>query len=61
MAGPKINALDIGVDFGSQIGSRAGRANGKGGRCLDIIGQQQSRITGARVTGKGRIARGRGR
>ena len=61
LAEPKIDALGFGGDFGEQIGARAGRANGKGGGFLDIIGQQQSRIAGASVTGKGRIARGRGR
>ncbi len=58
---PKIDALGFGGDFGEQIGSRAGLANGKEGGFLDIIGKQQSRIAGASITGKGRIAKGRGR
>lgn len=60
LADPNIDALSLGSDFGSQIGSRAGQANGKGGGFLDIIGEQQ-RLPTARVTGKGRIASGRGR
>lgn len=60
LADPNIDALSLGSDFGSQIGSRAGQANGKGGGFLDIIGQQQ-RLPSARVTGRGRIAKGRGR
>lgn len=58
---PKIDALGFGGDFGVQIGSRAGRANGKEGGFLDVIGKQQSRIAGASITGRGRIARGKGR
>ena len=59
LAEPKIDALGIGSDFGEQIGSRAGLANGKQGGFLDIIGQQQARVPS--VIGRGRIARGRGR
>ncbi len=58
---PNVNALEIGGDFGSQIGSRAGRSNGKGGGFLDVVGNQQVRVPsviGTRVGGRGR-ARGR--
>jgi len=61
LAEPKIDALGIGSDFGDVIGSRAGRANGKQGGFLDIIGQQQSRVRTPAITGRGKIARGRGR
>lgn len=60
LAEPKVNALELGSDFGDQIGSRAGLSNGKGGGFLDIIGKQQ-RLPSARVTGRGRIARGKGK
>lgn len=58
LADPNIDALGIGSDFGDVIGSRAGQANGKKGGFLDIIGQQQ-RLPSARVTGRGKIARGK--
>jgi len=58
LAEPTIDSLSLGSDFGSQIGSRAGLSNGKGGGFLDIIGKQQSRVGVARVTGRGRIAKG---
>lgn len=60
---PSVNALEIGGDFGSQIGSRAGKANGKHGGFLDVIGNQQVRVPsviGTRVGGKGK-GKGRGR
>jgi len=60
LADPNIDALSLGSDFGSQIGSRAGTSNGRGGGFLDIIGQQQ-RLPSRRVTGKGRIASGKSR
>lgn len=56
---PRIDALDIGGDFGEVIGSRAGLANGKQGGFLDIIGKQQFSVPS--VVGRGTIARGRGR
>ena len=56
LAEPEIDALGIGGDFGSQIGSRAGKANGHG-NFLGVIGREQVSVPS--VTGKGRIARGR--
>ncbi len=61
LAEPKIDALGLGEDFGDVIGSRAGQANGKRGGFLDIIGQQQARAPSPAITGRGRIARGKGR
>ena len=58
---PNIDALGLGADFGDQIGSRAGKANGKRGGFLDVVGNQQVRVPsviGTRVGGRGR-ARGR--
>ena len=55
-----IDALGIGSDFSEKIGSRAGKANGKRGGFLDVIGSQQVGIP--RVTGRGRASKkGRGR
>jgi len=59
LAEPNIDSLGIGADFGDVIGSRAGLSNGKSGGFLDTIGSQQVRTPS--VTGRGSIARGRGR
>jgi hypothetical protein len=59
LADPNIDALSLGSDFGDVVGSRAGLANGKRGGFLDIIGSAQFGIPA--VTGKGAIARGRGK
>ena len=58
LAEPNIDSLGIGSDFGSQIGSRAGQANVKGG-FLGVIGREQVSVPS--VAGRGKIARGRGR
>jgi len=56
---PSINPLGIGEDFGDIVGSRAGQSNGKRSGFLDIIGSQQVGVPS--VTGRGSVARGRGK
>ena len=59
LADPNIDALGIGSDFGSQIGSKAGLSNGKKGGFLDIIGSQQVRVPS--VVGRGGKRKGSGK